>query len=681
MMPESLPEHPHLAVPACATPRWVSPQKSPTRVRALAAPLCAAWLLGLTGLSSAAQAAQPWTAPEMTATNATREPSEDLITANPSQSDLAAGDPVQDFEPPGRPLAQAADGHGGDEDEEQDGSTPQSIPQAGAGAHAESEGPLPNVALTREILFQVLAAEIAVQRDQVGPAITTYLSLAKNVRDPRFARRATELALAERSLEQALQAAQIWYALAPGSVAAAQTVEALWLATDRLGEAEPLLAARLARARADGTLPTVYTQLGRALARASDKALALAMLERLSQPDEEVPEARLALASVAASAGQLQRAAAEAGQALRLRPKDARIAIQAAQYTQATELGNDGAAAILASFLQQEPDATEARFAYARLLAAQGHTEQAREQMQQALAQRPDNPSILFSLAQLAYEMKQTAQAEQYLKKLVELPRSVSRDDVPAFLFLAQIAEENKRYEEAIQWLSKVRRGEQRIPAMVHRALLMGRLKQIDQARALLQGASVTSPRERAQLISGEAQLLREAQRYTQAFEVIDAALEKSPADADLLYDHAMAAEKLDRLPVMEASLRKLMKLRPQYAHAYNALGYTFAERNIRLDEAKALIEQALALSPDDVNIVDSMGWVLYRQGDLQQALTWLRRAYSIRPEPDVAAHLGEVLWKSGQTADAREMWSQARKRDPDNETLKETLARLNVAL
>lgn len=556
-----------------------------------------------------------------------------------------------------------------------------SVPDARPGPRAEPDGPLPLVALSREIVFQVIAAEVAVQRGQIGPAVTTYLALAQSTADPRLARRATELALAERSLERAMAAATLWYKLAPASPAAAQTIEALWLATDRFGDAEPLLAARLAKARQDGTLGAAYQQLQRTLGRASDKRQALAMLERLAQADDTEPEAHLALAALAASAEQPQRAAAEAQVALDLRPDDERLAIAAAQYTQGTQLGNEGARRILKSYLDRKPKAAEARYTYARLLAADGRTEDARSQMELALKQDPDSPSILFALAQLAFQLKQPQVAKGYLERYVGLPRSVPRDDTPALLFLAQIAEDAKRPAEAVAWLEKITRGEQRLAAVMKRALLLGKMKKVDEASELLRNTSAPSARERSQLVTTEAQVLREAGRPKEAFAVLDAALARSPGNPDLLYDHAMAAEKIDDLTAMESSLRKLIELRPEHAHAYNALGYTFAERNIRLDDAQQLIEKALALAPDDPHIIDSMGWVLYRKGLLDQSLEWLRKAYQVRPEPDIAAHLGEVLWKMGRSAEARDMWLAARKADPDNETLKETLARLNVSL
>jgi len=545
----------------------------------------------------------------------------------------------------------------------------------------DADGPLPKVDLTREVMFQVLAAEIAAQNGQIGAATATYLSLAESIRDPRLARRATELALAEKSLDHAMRAARLWHELSPESANATQTVEALWLATGQLSQAEPLITARVARARTTNTLPETYQQLARLLSRSSDSAGALALLERVSQPDQQLPEAHLALAGVAAAGGNNDRAASEAEQAFELRPDSERMAILTGQYLQQSARGNQGAEQLLAGFLTRQPGAVEARFAYARVLAAQNKTEEASRQMSLALRQEPANPAILLSMAQLSYQLKQSRAAEGYLDRYLALPPDVQRDNTAAWLFHAQIAEDEQRLDDAQRWLAMVTRGEQFLPALSRRAQLMARQGKIDEARALLRSTNVTTNRERNQLTSAEAQVLRQAGQYQAAFDVLDQALQRQPDNPDLLYDQAMAAEKIDRIDVLEASLRKLITLRPNQAHAYNALGYTFADRNIRLNEAQELIDKALALAPDDPHIIDSLGWLYYRQGKLDRALEVLRQAYTLKPEPDIAAHLGEVLWKSGKTAEAREMWATAKKADPTNETLKETLARLNVSL
>lgn len=555
-------------------------------------------------------------------------------------------------------------------------------PSRPAGPDTEvASDPLPALPLTREVLFQVLAAEIAAQRGQLGTATATYLTLARNTKDPRLARRATELALADRSLERALAGARLWYEFAPSSALSRQTLEALFLANGNLTEVEPLLAARLAEARSSGALPQAYQQLQRTLVRAPDLAAALNLLQRLSRQDQSLPEARVAMGQLADAAKDFERAATEFRAALGLKPTDPTLAVQTAQAASKSAAGNAGAVQVLEDFLKANPKATEARFTYARVLSQLERPAEAQRQMQQALSEDPDNPAILYAMAQLARQLKQPEVARGHLERYVALPRTVQRDNIPAFLFLAQLAEEAGQIPKAIEWLEKVNRGEAFLPALVSRANLMAKQGRIEEARELLRSTNVATNRERAQLSSAEAQLLRTANRPAEAFEVLDQALERMPNNPELLYDHGMAAERLNKIDIMERSLRKLIELRPDHAHAYNALGYSLADRNLRLDEAFTLISKALQLLPNDGHILDSMGWVLYRQGKLEEAASFLQRAFDATPEAEVAAHLGEVLWKQGKSAQARAMWQRAQQLDPANETLRETLSRFRVSL
>jgi tetratricopeptide (TPR) repeat protein len=195
-------------------------------------------------------------------------------------------------------------------------------------------------------------------------------------------------------------------------------------------------------------------------------------------------------------------------------------------------------------------------------------------------------------------------------------------------------------------------------------------------ARKHLREISPRNNQQRVQLVQAEAQLLREATAYQEAFDVLGRALAEQPDYPDLLYDYAMAAEKVNRPDVLENNLRKLIALRPDHAHAHNALGYTLADRNERLGEARALIEAALKLAPEDPFIMDSMGWVLYREGQVKEALSYLQRAYTMRPDPEIAAHLGELLWAGGQREEARKLWSDVLKEHPKNEVLQNTVNR-----
>jgi Flp pilus assembly protein TadD len=197
----------------------------------------------------------------------------------------------------------------------------------------------------------------------------------------------------------------------------------------------------------------------------------------------------------------------------------------------------------------------------------------------------------------------------------------------------------------------------------------------------VLHDAKTEDKDEELQLIVAESQLLRDANRAPEGLEVLEDGLKRYPDNTDLLYDQAMMAEKLNRLELMEASLRRIIELDPKNQNAYNALGYSLAERNLRLDEAQALIAKARELAPDDPFIMDSMGWVQFRLGRLKEAESLLRQAYRMRPDPEIAAHLGEVLWELGQREDARKLWREANNKDPKNDTLKNTLGRLQVHL
>jgi Flp pilus assembly protein TadD len=242
---------------------------------------------------------------------------------------------------------------------------------------------------------------------------------------------------------------------------------------------------------------------------------------------------------------------------------------------------------------------------------------------------------------------------------------------------LGQIAEEQKQWPRAIQWYKQIDEGDQVLAARMRIAQVVAKQGKLDEARKYLKSVKAESPAEQVQLIVAEAQLLREANRNRDAFDMLDQALKKDPDQPELLYDFALTAEKLERFDLLEAKLRKLIQVRPDHAHAYNALGYSFAERNLRLPEAQKLIEQALQLAPEDNFIIDSLGWVLYRQGDLKGAARELRRAYGGRPDAEIGAHLGEVLWVMGERAEADKVWREALDTSPENETLLKTIKRL----
>jgi tetratricopeptide (TPR) repeat protein len=535
--------------------------------------------------------------------------------------------------------------------------------------------------LTPSILYQVLAAEIAAQRGQLGTAAGTYLSLAKSTRDSRLAKRATEIFLGERALDGALQSAQLWAELAPTNEAANSTLEALYISSGKLTLVEPLLTKRLAAARTEKSLDTAYPVIERTLVRAPDRRASFEMLERISQPDQSIAAARAALATLASLAGLNEKAAAQSLAAFKLAPDSEPFAVNAAAFEQQHKQSAGSAIAIIKPFVDRMPKAVEARITYGRLLAMDGQNAQAKTQLEQAFANDSSNPSVLYSLAQVSVQLKQINEAKTYLDKFIALPRNIQRDNNAAYFFHGQLAEDEKNYPSAIDWYSKIQRGDQYMAALTRRALVLGKSDRIPDARALLQSISPSTPRERLQLLSAEAAVLRQANQHDEVFALLDGALAKAPNNGDLLYEQAMAAEKVNRLDVMEQSIKKLIQLEPTRADAYNALGYTLADRNLRLPEALGLIEKALTLAPNNGAILDSMGWVLFRMQRFPEAVDYLRRAFKITPDAEVAVHLGEALWKLGNKDEAMQMWRLAREKEPSNDVLKETLARLNVSI
>jgi tetratricopeptide (TPR) repeat protein len=551
------------------------------------------------------------------------------------------------------------------------------VPAHAQDSAAPATEALPEVDLTGRLLFQIMAAEVAAQRGELGAAFKTYMSVASETRDPRLARRAAEIALGARASNEALEAIVLWRQLAPQSREATEALATVYLSRGRYDEAQPLVAELLAQSDRPAD---VLARTQRAMARAANPEQGFAMLERLAQPYLKNADVRLVLAAGAQAAGLSARATAEARAALELAPDSPRAVLAAAQAL----LGTDpkAAAALLAQFLTRHPAAADVRLAYARVLLASGDTAAARKQFAQLVQDSPRNPDLLYSLGVLSAQARLSADARDYFTRylaLLETSDGAVRDPDSVYLYLAQLAEQEKKYDEALGWLAKVDDGENALRARLREAQVMARQGKLEQARGHLQKVQASSDEERTQLVIAEAQLLREAKRNQEALALLEKALAASPNDPELIYDTAMAAERLDQVERMETLLRQLIAAKPDHAHAYNALGYSLADRNLRLAEAKTLIEKALQLTPGDPFITDSLGWVEFRLGNREEALRLLRQAYKSRPDAEIGAHLGEVLWAMGQRDEARRVWAEASSRDAANDVLRETLVRLKV--
>ncbi len=554
------------------------------------------------------------------------------------------------------------------------------IPAASAEQSVTADS-LPNIAITEELIHKYLSAELAFQRGEKFSGYSTMMSLARTLRDPRLARRALEFAVSGSLGAEALKAARLWREIAPQSDEAAQALVGLLISSGRIDDAKAAMAQQLASST-PATRPNTIALLQRQLARMQDRARAYAMLRDLLEPYADVLEARLTLAQAAMVAGDRSTALSEARAALARHPGSELAALVLSQIiedrTEATQS--------LATFLQKNPKAREVRLAYARALIEQTKIVEAKAQFAQLLTHYPEDRTTLYALGLMAAQAGEMREAESYLSKYIETLNDEpdrERDSTQALMVLAQIAEDKNDTATALKWLEKIEPDNQGsyITAILRRAMLVAKSKDPETARALLQQAEARNDDERAKLIVGEAQLLRDAGRLDDALRLVADALEIYKNNIDLLYEHAMLAERAKQFDLMERELRQLIKLAPDNQHAYNALGYSFADRNLRLQEALDLISKANQLAPDDPYILDSLGWVEFRLGRLEQALKTLQRAYGIKADAEIAAHLGEVLWKLGRHDEAKKLWRSANEKDPKNETLKSTLQRLQIKL
>lgn len=540
---------------------------------------------------------------------------------------------------------------------------------------------LPKVALTPTLLNQLLRAEFAFRKgDWQGPYLTM-LALAQQTRDPRLARRAAEMALAARQQDDTLAAVREWRKLDPESEEATQYYLGMVLLSDNISDAEAIFRKRLESAPAEVRGVVLY-QVQQLLSRAKDKEAANAMLERLVAPYGDTVEGRVVLAQAALSRGDKEEGARQARAALELQSSSQIAMLTLAQASDSEEQ----ATALLEKFLVTNPNAREVRAAHARILVNAKQYEAARREFALLDQQQPDNVTTLYALGVLSTQLNDPAGAERYFTRFVEvLGRNPDdeRDPSKALLILSQLAEERGDLQAAVGWLDKLPEGDEKtvFGAQLRRAQLLGKGGDVPAARRLLASLKPSDPAAQAQVAAAEAQILRDAGQAGQAYQLMQAATKRFPANPDLLYDYALLAEKAGQVEEMERALREVMRLAPDNHHAYNALGYSLAERNVRLEEARALIVKALAMAPEDPFIMDSMGWVEYRMGNLEAAEAHLRRAYGLRRDPEIAVHLGEVLWQRGKRADAQKLWLEARAKDPQNDTLRSTLARLRLSL
>ena len=533
-------------------------------------------------------------------------------------------------------------------------------------APAQAQAETPEDLLARTV-FQVVLGEIALRRGDLELASNAYADLALRTRDPQVLERTVEVSGYARRYDLAVEAARLWVEVEPESKRAQQMLVSAMLLAGQLDGAAPYLIQLLENDPA--TLPENLLGLNRTLVRQSDRMAVFRLVEQVGLTFASHAEAHYAIAVAAASAGLAERARAEARRALDIRPDWEAAALLTAQLM--LRDAPDETIRFAEEYLARHPQARDMQLFLGRALVGVKRYTEARRLFDDLCAAFPDNPDVVLPAAVLALQAGDTARAESGFRQLLQLD---VKDKSLAYFYLGQLAEEGGRNEEALAYYAAIGEGERYLAAQLRRAQILATLGRLAEARAILGAAKASNAEDKTRLVIAEAGLLREAKEYRAALALLDARLAERRNDPDLLYESALLAERAGKFEVMEQRLRRVIVLQPDGAQAYNALGYSYAERNIRLDEARALIEKALALAPEDSNIIDSLGWVLYRQGDLDGALTHLERAYAVRQDPEVAAHLGEVLSAMGRHEDARRILRAAQQKFPDSEVLAEAV-------
>jgi tetratricopeptide (TPR) repeat protein len=528
-------------------------------------------------------------------------------------------------------------------------------------AQAAADDAMANDAARSDAMYEYLVAEFAAQRGDIDGALAIYQRLAKQMRDPAIARRAVETAIKAREFGPALESATLLLELDPESTLAREIMAALLANDGDLKKAQGLIETILAKST---DRAGVLMQLSHLFAKFPDKPAVLDATQAATRPYEAMGEARYANGVAALIAGRNDVASSEADAALAAKPGWEPAAILKAQVLRRVDASQ--VVPFYQAFVQDHPDSVEVRMQLGRELASQRKLVEAREQFREVDRIAHNDAQAVYAIGLLSLQLEDYADAQTSFTRALKLNY---REPAAIYLGMGQAAEGLKRYDEAIDWYKRVDSADW-VRAQLKIATLIGRQQGLAAGREYLHKIAPRSTDDRIQIIQVEAQLLRDAKQWDETYDMLSQAVAKYPDSYELLYDRAMAAERIDKLDVMEADLKRVIEMKPDYAHAYNALGYTLAEKTDRLQEAKQLIDKAYKLLPDDPFIMDSMGWVEYRLGHVQQALKQLQQAYSARPDPEIAAHLGEVLWKSGQHEQARKIWQTALSENPNHESL-----------
>ncbi len=543
-------------------------------------------------------------------------------------------------------------------------------PNEEAGDSGSKQPAVEQLSLDSDLMYRLLVAEIAGQRQMNDVAVDQYLLAAWESPYWEIAKRATRIALFAKDIKTALKAARRWHELAPDDLQANKYLALLNLRQGHIKIAAKELKRFVApMAKSADKIHEIVTVM---LLRETDKQAAMRTMELLLADGEVTASGEYGLARISQAASRKDKAQSAAERALMIDDDHVGARLLLAQLK--LKAGNiDDALVLVQEALKRRPDDTDIRLNFARLLLQAKRHPEAQKEFEKLVDETPENADALYALGLLVLEAEQIDKAKTLFKRLIKLGK---RDNEAAF-YLGRIAAAEKRYLQSLEWFSKVKGGELAFESRVQVAQILVQQDKLD----LAQGAFRTLRKQRSDLgvriYLIEAETLRGVEANDRAMAIYNEAIGRFPEDKDLLYARALLGEHVDKLDILERDLRRVLELDPEHVNALNALGYTLADRTDRYQEAFELVKKAIAKQPDDAAILDSMGWVNFRLGNLEDAESYLNRALKAGWDGEIAAHLGEVLWAMGKKQQARELLEDALKRKPDDALLKQTVKRL----
>ncbi|MCK4951102.1 MAG: tetratricopeptide repeat protein [Gammaproteobacteria bacterium] len=530
-----------------------------------------------------------------------------------------------------------------------------------------------------ELLYYLMVAEIAGMRGQISVTAQAYQKAIELSSDYRIAQRAVQVAIFARENSMAINAAKKWVELQPDSREAQQSLALLYARTGKPEHAleQFIKLVELAMAKDTDAGNQELLRIGMLLQQIlqssvqNNQAPILKVMSRLVKHFSGNPTALVAYSRLLFHAKDFQLAGDAVKEALKLDPElDSANVLQANVFMAQGQ--SEKALPIMEKMILSHPKEKNYSIVYARMLAEAGKYDQARIQFDTLLSKTPKDSEILYALALLSMETRNYDKAEEYLHRLLE----TDKKHAEAYLYLGNIADSRGRYDKAIEWFSQVKDGSREIEAHLRIAILLGKKGDVDAALAYLKKFQSKDALLAVRLITVKVDILNSAKRYLEAMEVANKGLEQYPENLTLYYVRSLLADRLNRLELAEQDLRKVLAKEPDNPNALNALGYMLADRTDRYQEALGYVRRAIDQAPNQPAYIDSMGWVHYRLGNYDEALRYLKKAFELDQDSEIAAHLGEVLWQAGDHAEAREIWQRAQKKDPDNETLNDVIKR-----